>query len=301
MALQTKYPSEWGILFEQHEGIERRTLTKVRGGGGQTTEHGCEVSRGQLPLALSFTISLLTVTLYCDTLFPTPQTVASFGSSPIYIGDSLRINHATEVITLSSLQSSALGKRKVECFLVCGLITTFLFFMAKTRQQKVVILTDVVRSFQGAKGMVFANMQGLKTTSTNELRAKCRENNLTFAVMKKTLLKRALSDIGLTIDTKSFIGGVSIVTGSDEVAPAQVVAAFARTHELAKIFGGVLEGKFIDAAKVSALAKLPSKQQLLGQLVGTINAPVLGFVNVLAGNLRGLVTVLNAVKDQKTA
>lgn len=171
--------------------------------------------------------------------------------------------------------------------------------MAKTKQQKVVILTDVVRSLQGAKGMVFANFQGLKTTESNELRATCRANDLTYTVIKKTLLKRALSDMGLTIDTKSFDGGVSIVTGQDEVAPAQIVAAFAKTHDKATIFGGVLEHQFIDATKVKALAKLPSKHQLLGQLVGTLNAPVSGFVNVLAGNLRGLVTVLGAIKEQK--
>ncbi len=63
----------------------------------------------------------------------------------------------------------------------------------------------------------------------------------------------------------------------------------------------MLEGAFIDGAKVNALSKLPSKQQLLGQLVGTLNAPVSGFVNVLAGNIRGFVTVLNAIKDQKPA
>lgn len=174
--------------------------------------------------------------------------------------------------------------------------------MAKTRQQKEVALSDLSGSLKGAKGMVFANFQGLKTKETNELRADCRANNLEYVVMKKTLLKRALADMGLEVDTKSFEGGVSVVLGSgDDVAPAQVIAKFAKTHDLAKIFGGVLEGQFIDAAKVSALAKLPSKQQLLGQLVGTLNAPVSGFVNVLAGNLRGLVTVLNAVKDQKTA
>ena len=61
----------------------------------------------------------------------------------------------------------------------------------------------------------------------------------------------------------------------------------------------MLEGRFIDAAKVKALAELPSKQQLLGQLVGTLNAPISGFVNVLAGNIRGLVTALNAIKEQK--
>ena len=61
----------------------------------------------------------------------------------------------------------------------------------------------------------------------------------------------------------------------------------------------MLEGAFISAEKVEALAKLPGKKQLLGQLVGTLNAPISGFVNVLAGNLRGLVNILNAVKEKK--
>ncbi len=68
-----------------------------------------------------------------------------------------------------------------------------------------------------------------------------------------------------------------------------------------QLLGGVLEGKLIDAQGVNRLAALPSKQQLLGQLVGTLNAPVSGFVNVLAGNIRGLVTVMSAIKDKKNA
>ena len=66
-----------------------------------------------------------------------------------------------------------------------------------------------------------------------------------------------------------------------------------------KLLGGVLGQQVMNAAEVKALAKIPSKEQLLGQLVGTLNAPISGFVNVLAGNLRGLVNVLNAVKEQK--
>lgn len=172
--------------------------------------------------------------------------------------------------------------------------------MAKTKQSKTTSLQDLTTHLKSAKGVVFANFQGLKVKESEELRRTCREKDVYYVAAKKTLLRKALSDAGLNVDPKAFTGGVATVFGTnDEVTPAQVMAEFAKTHELATIFGGVLEGHFIDAAKVKALSNLPSKQQLLGQLVGTLNAPISGFVNVLAGNLRGLVTVLNGIKEAK--
>ena len=127
-----------------------------------------------------------------------------------------------------------------------------------------------------------------------------REEEITCVASKKTFVKKALADVGMDIDTKQFDGAPAVFIGlEDEVAPAQIVANFAKDHKMMTIFGGILEGQFISEAKVTELSKLPSKQQLLGQLVGTLNAPISGFVNVLAGNLRGLVTVLSAIKEQK--
>lgn len=172
--------------------------------------------------------------------------------------------------------------------------------MAKTKLQKQEAIDALSTQLKESKSAVFANFQGLKVSESEALRGKCRESGVTYVASKKTLVKRALSDAGLDVDTKAFEGGVAAVFGTtDEVAPAQVIADFAKDHEVVTIFGGVLEGQFIDAAKVKELSKLPSKQQLLGQLVGTLNAPVSGFVNALAGNLRGLVNVLNAVKESK--
>ncbi len=172
--------------------------------------------------------------------------------------------------------------------------------MAKSRQVKTDSLNDLSSHLRTAKSVVFANFQGLKVKETEELRKKCRAENVYFVATKKTLLAKALTEAGLTADVKHFEGGVAAIFGmNDEVAPAQLTAEFAKTHEVVKLFGGILEGHFIDSAKVNALAKLPNKQQLLGQLVGTLNAPVSGFVNVLAGNLRGLVGVLNNIKEAK--
>jgi len=172
--------------------------------------------------------------------------------------------------------------------------------MAKTRVQKEQALQDLTSGLKEAKAVVFANFQGLTVNETEEFRGICRDENIQFVASKKTLLKKALSGAGFDVDTKSFEGGVAVVLGTDdEVAPAQLVAKFAKKHEKMAIFGGVLEGNFIDSVKVTELSKLPSKLELYARLVGTINAPVSGFVNVLAGNIRGFVTVLNAIKDAK--
>lgn len=172
--------------------------------------------------------------------------------------------------------------------------------MPKSRKQKEVGIDTLVAGLKNAKATVFANFQGLKVSESEELRKTCRAEQVTVLATKKTLLRRALEDSGITgVDPKAFAGSVAVFMGNDEVTAAKVVNTFAKTHEIVSLFGGILEGKYMEANQVKALAGLPSKQQLLGQLVGTLNAPVSGFVNVLAGNLRGLVSVLNNIKEAK--
>lgn len=171
--------------------------------------------------------------------------------------------------------------------------------MAKTKLQKEQAVQALSQGIVDASASVFANYQGLSVAAMEELRSKCREAGVTCVASKKTLVSRALSEAGITVDTKAFDGGVAAFFGPDEVTAPKVVAEFAKAHDMVTIFGGVLEGSYIEASEVKALSALPSKQELLGKLVGTINAPVSGFVNVLAGNIRGLANVLNAIKEQK--
>lgn len=180
-------------------------------------------------------------------------------------------------------------------------VETQIFYMPKSKQQKQATVQSLVAGLKSAKGVVFANFQGLTVAQSEELRGACRKEGITVLATKKTLLKRALEEHGLgDVDAGGFAGGVAAFMGaSDEVAPAKVVAAFAKTHEVVKFFGGILEGKFIDAAMVKSLSALPGKIELLGRLVGSINAPVSGFVNALAGNLRNLVNVLNNIQKAK--
>lgn len=173
--------------------------------------------------------------------------------------------------------------------------------MPKSKQQKQETIQSLEDGLKVAKAVVFANFQGLKVSEAEELRRECRKNDIKVVAAKKTLVKRACEDVGLKdIDPKVFAGGVATFMAlGDEVSAARVVNTFAKTHEILQIFGGVLEGKFVDVSAVKSLANLPSKQELLARLVGSLNSPVSGFVNVMAGNLRGLVGVLNNIASAK--
>lgn len=173
--------------------------------------------------------------------------------------------------------------------------------MPKSRQQKQETIKSLEEGLKAAKGVVFANFQGLKVSEAEELRRECRKNNVKVVAAKKTLVKRACEDMDLKdVNPKVFAGGVATFMAlDDELSAARIVNNFSKTHEILQIFGGVLEGKFVDVSAVKSLANLPSKKELLSKLVGTLNNPVSGFVNVLAGNLRGLVGVLNNIAKSK--
>ncbi|MFA4936693.1 MAG: 50S ribosomal protein L10 [Patescibacteria group bacterium] len=169
--------------------------------------------------------------------------------------------------------------------------------MAKTRQKKESLVAEVAVMLKDVKGAVFADFTGLTVKEMKELRKGLREQGIAYEVLKKTLLTKSIKEAKLeNISVDKFVGSVSLAASSeDEVAPAKILVNFAKTHEKLKVLGGIMNRNFIELEQVLTLAKLPSKQELLGQLVGTIAAPVTGLVRVLSGNIRGLVQVLSTL------
>lgn len=169
--------------------------------------------------------------------------------------------------------------------------------MPKTKQQKQEEAKFLVEKLKDSKSAVFANYFGLKVKDTDELRLKCRKEGLSCTMAKKNLLKIALKDLG--IKNPELEGEIMAIFGKDEISPAKTAHQFAKEHEALKVVAGVLDGRFADAQEIKALSALPSKEELLAKLVGSINSPRSGFVNALAGNLRNLVYVLNAINTNK--
>ncbi len=172
--------------------------------------------------------------------------------------------------------------------------------MAVTRKEKEEILAGLESQLEGAKAIVFADYRGTTVKKIDELRKRFRKENISTKVAKITLIKKALSKHGIDTTAIDFKAPVAIaISKEDEVAPARILSAFVKENKNVKILMGVMDNKIINALEVNALASLPSKQELRAQVVGTIAAPVSGFVNVLAGNLRKLLYVMNAIKESK--
>lgn len=173
--------------------------------------------------------------------------------------------------------------------------------MPKTRAQKQENVSQLVGSLRGAKAAVFASMVNVSIKETDKLRKEARATGVSLAVSKKSLVNIALKEASQpTVDLEAVRGTLTVgLATQDEVSAAKVFQDFAKGHESFTIIGGILEGRFISAAEVKNLAALPSREQLLGKLVGTLQAPISGFVNVLAGVPRNLVNVLTAIKDAK--
>lgn len=169
-----------------------------------------------------------------------------------------------------------------------------------TKDQKKVLVKELTEKIKTAKSSVFVDFKGLKVKDVTELKKELRKAGVEYAVVRKTLLEIALANAGIEAKVTGMEGQIAIsLSNEDEIVAAKIIDKFAKTNENLKMVGGVLGVQVMSAQEVKALAKVPSKEELLAKLVGTINAPVSGFVNVLAGNLRGLVQVLNAVKEQK--
>ena len=169
--------------------------------------------------------------------------------------------------------------------------------MAKSRAQKEATVNLLTSMLKEARGVVFADFTGLTVAEMQELRKNFRAEKIEFEVVPKTILDRALKAVGLSsVTPKAWQGSVSVATSqTDEISPAKVVAAFAKAHDKLKVHGGVLNKSWADMAQVKVLSKLPSKQELLGQLVSVMSGSMRGLVTVLQGNIRGLVQVLNAM------
>lgn len=170
----------------------------------------------------------------------------------------------------------------------------------QTRQQKEIITKELAKKIKGAKATVFSDFKGLTMKDMTVLRKELKEEGVSLKVVKKTLINIALKEAGVEADILKMEGQIAVaVSDKDEVAAAKIMSKFSKANDNLKVTGGILEGRMLSIEDVIALSKLPSKEELLAKFVGTINAPISGLVNVLAGNLSGLVRVLKAVADKK--
>lgn len=174
--------------------------------------------------------------------------------------------------------------------------------MALSKDKKAEVIANISELLNSSKLTVIAKYSGTSVKSMQELRAQAKQSGTTISVVKNRLVKKALADSQKfkDIDMAILAGQLMYAfNAEDEVAPAQAIASFAKNEPQLEFVGGLsADGQLFSADQLKELAALPSKDMLRAQLVGTIGAPLSGFVNVLSGNVRGVLNVLNARTEQ---
>jgi large subunit ribosomal protein L10 len=170
--------------------------------------------------------------------------------------------------------------------------------MAISRDKKHALVAEMSDALADAKMTVFAQYQGLSVADVQTLRKAAREAGVTIKVVKNRLVRVAMAsqDTYKDTDTTPLVGQLLYaISTEDEVAPAQVLNDFAKTHpalQFAGAFSG--EGQLLSADEVKALAGLPSKNQLIGEVVAQLLSPVHDITNALSGNLHALLDGVEA-------
>lgn len=171
--------------------------------------------------------------------------------------------------------------------------------MSLTRQQKEERVAKMEKTLSEATSVVFMAYDALPVGDSEELRDNLFAERGTIQVIPKRLLRLALQNVKLEFNPVDEEGQVAVISGDDAVVPAKVAHAFAKDRDAVRLVAGVMEGELLSAEQVHALAKLPSKQELLGQFVSVLVGPMRGFQTVLTGAQRQTVQVLSAIAEQK--
>lgn len=176
-----------------------------------------------------------------------------------------------------------------------------------TKAKKVELLDELAVVLKESSIVAFTDFKGVPVADSNEMRSeifKKFEGGANYKVTRNSLIKTAIKKAELNIEDFEEIlkgsTGIFYVKEGDPIEGLKLLTEFAKKHkDLPIVKGGLLEGKVFTAEEAIELSKLPSKQELLATLVGSLNAPISGIVNVLAGTVRSLVNVLSAIKDEK--
>lgn len=173
--------------------------------------------------------------------------------------------------------------------------------MALNREEKAAVIEEVSVQVAQAGSIVLAEYRGLTVEKITQLRKQARESGVYLRVLKNTLVRRAVKDTPYEKLADQMVGPLMYGISADPVAPAKLIASFAKANDQLVVKGGAMPNVVMDVAGVQALATMPSREELLAKLLGTMQAPVATFVRTLNEVPTKFVRGLAAVRDKQEA
>ena len=172
--------------------------------------------------------------------------------------------------------------------------------MSANKEARIELSGVIKEKIQDAKSVVFVKFNGLTVAEDTELRREFRKNNVEYKVYKNTLIRYAFHEMGITDFDDDLNGPTSVAFGADETGAAKVIVDAAKKYQdKVVVKSAYVEGARVDENGVKALAAIPSKEELIAKMLGSLQAPISNFVGVLSAMPRSLVIALNAVAEKK--
>ncbi len=168
------------------------------------------------------------------------------------------------------------------------------------RPEKVAEVEAIAQWIQTAQSMVLADFSGLTVLQMTEFRRTCRAKSVDCRVVKNRLARIAADKADLAILKDHLNGPIAIMFGREsQIDPAKITVDFAKNNEAMEIKGGFLDGEYLDKSQIIALSKVPSKDELIAKMMGSINSPLRGLAVVMNGVVGALARTIDAVAKQK--
>ena len=175
--------------------------------------------------------------------------------------------------------------------------------MAVSRKQKENVVATLIEDLGEAGSVILADFTGVNVEAMTELRTQMRENNVTFTVVKNTLLRRIFNEIEVKDDEGVYSlmeGPTALAYAVDEVLPIKIIKKFADSHKgLPRVKGGFVSGETYEVGKLMRLADIPSRDELIAKFMGSARSPLQGFVSVSNGIIKKFFYAVNAIKESK--
>lgn len=173
--------------------------------------------------------------------------------------------------------------------------------MAISRDKKTELLEEYKQILKDHEGYFLVSSDNIDTATVTDLKKELKNSNANFRVLKNSIFKIALQDTDQPVEVQDFDGATAVIYfEEDPTTPAKLVKDIQEDTEQMGAKGGVYEGQFLSEERVMQLAEIPSREELLGMLVGSMSAPLSGFMNAVTGNVRGLTVALKGISEKES-
>ena len=172
--------------------------------------------------------------------------------------------------------------------------------MSANQEAKKVVVEEIVEKIKASKSIVFVDYNKLTVAEVSELRKKCKQSGCEYKVYKNTLMRKALNELGFNQFDNDLNGPTAIAFAGDETSAAKVMVEAAKDYtDKIVLKSAFVDNAYVDKSGIKALASMPSKEELVAKMLGSMQAPLANFAGVLNNLLSGIVRVLDGVAKSK--